>query len=197
MNKNNKKDFIKKLIETFKKVWEWVKTHPLRAVAIIILIIALAIFIRIYISFILIAAIILMMFWDKIFPVKPKVNGSNAMHDCVFHAVLDLHDELKVLRPKILSELNPSEIINSAISFFVVKKHPNEVVDDNTLDEGRFLLDDKARHYSDNNNCVIHITSVKDEGGYIKIVAKFGDTPAISNPPATTPANNTFQDEDF
>jgi len=191
---------IESVVNQCKKIRDYAKKHPKRtiviALIIISLIVVLALIIKAYLGLVLLFGFALWCAWGYIFPAQPKVDGSTLVIDCVFHAVLDLYGKLQTRRPKTPTELNPSEYVNNGMYFWLVKEHPNSPIDADILEEGRFLLDDKARHYSNENYCVINVTSVTDEGGYVKIIATFGDAPVE---PVTVKMSScsALQDEDF
>jgi len=194
------KTMTNRAIEQYKKLSVYAKKHPKRTIIIAVislaLLVGIAVLIKAYLGLILFFGFALWCAWDYLFPEKPKVDGSALMIDCIFHAVLDLYGKLQTRRPKTVMELNQSEYVNDSMSFWLVKEHPNAPIDADILEEGQFLLDDKARHYSNENKCIIHITSVSDEGGYVKIIATFGDAPVE---PVTVKMSScsALQDEDF
>jgi hypothetical protein len=195
-----------RLNKTYWKVRRWFLKYPKRTVIIGCLIVAacvaLFMFIRFIFNYIVIVASLLFIFWDKLFG-KSDVDNTVVMTDCTYCAVLEYYEKLKIRRPKVLDEINPSQNVKNNMSFWVIKEHPNAPIDGDILDEGRFFLKDYARLYSSRTGCKVYITYIKDTGGYLKINATTNN-PKVTKQPATTPTTTDTQadnavvyDDDF
>jgi hypothetical protein len=148
-------------------------------------------------SLLVIGALLLWFSWDNIFQLKPQPNV-NYIIEAVFFGLLEHYSSLQVKHPRIIAEINPTFVNMGNMSFYVIKQHPNVPVDLDILDEGRFLLQDAVNLYAIQNNCIITVYSVTNEGGYVKIGACFGIlTPSQPTFTTVNTSRSDFMDEDF
>jgi hypothetical protein len=192
---------MSKLIQLAKTYLRYCKIRPKTTGLITFLCLgalaALIYFFIIHAGIIITAILLLYLYSDKIFPKRNIAGNEDVIVDCVYDALLDLYESLKVRRPKSIYELNPSLLIKGRMTFYVIKTHPNTPIDSEVLDEGLFLLNDKARHFSNTFGCSITITAVKDAGGYLKVVASHGNHIQHRNDASKDVKSTTLYDRDF
>lgn len=179
----------------------WVKKHPFYTTIIgmvtVAAVIGLILLLKAVFPFFVIGGLLLWLNWDTIFKAKAQPNV-NYIIEAVFYGLLEYYFALHVRHPRIIAEINPTFVSIGNMSFYVIKQHPNVSVDFDILDEGRFLLQDAVNLYAMQNNCVITVYSVTNDGGYIKIGACFGMLVPSQPASATVDTfNSDFLDEDF
>jgi hypothetical protein len=189
----------------FRKIYGYAKAHPIRTTLIVLgivgALVGLGFFIRAYLGLIVTLIFVGCLIGYEIYLRIPQTNTSalfDKVFECVYMSVLDLYVKLKVRRPKIILEINPTPTVNG-IDFNVVKEQPSVPIEKEELIDMLFLLQDKARHYCMMYGCQYSVVKVDDVGGYLLIKVVYGIVPHVA-PVICSPDNrggSTPDDGDF
>ena len=191
---------IAKIVTLYKKTVRFAKGRPYLAsfigLVVLGLLVGIFFFLRAYGGLILLG---LLMLWLSLPPKQHPIVASRAtVAYIVFLATIDLHKSLLVRRPKVQREINEKFVSDYQMEAYLIKEHPNAPIDNDVLDEGYFLLQDKVRHIGVDYGCIPTIEAVADEGGYVKITVSWGEgAKVVKVAPKAQEAVITHYDTDY